>query len=715
MLELLSRRRGSLALSVPGCALIAALLCVSAAPALADVTVGTGTPASCTSAALETAIAAGSGNITFACGAAPAVILITKPGGLVIPSGVQIAMDGSNKIELSGGLATRIFLVSSGGTLILKNLSIMHGFSGTDDGGAIRNDGTLTVAGCTFSNNETSNVWSGGAIVSYGPLNISSSEFRSNQAGNGGAIYPRFAAAVTTITDTTFDLNGTTNTTNGWGGAILVWSGANVTLTRNILHDNTALSGGAIFVEGASALTISASQFHNNSGLGGAIYNEGFVEIDGSTFQANQGGTDAGAILAVSGSTNIHRSSFTQNWAMFGGAIEQLGGQILADDLWFYGNGYDLSGTPTTVNGGAIEIYAGNANLGDLTLSGNWANTGGALYLLDDTFLTNVTISGNHADIAGGIEQFSGHATLTNVTIYQNTATSGAGGIHRAVESTGPVTVRNTIIANNTGGNCSGAFDSSAFNLSSDGTCGFGAGRDNVNPQLAALSNTGGYAPTHVPLPGSPAIDDASNTFCPTTDERGVVRAGKGAGCDVGAVEVDTTALALQTVVSRKTHGAAGTFDLTLGLIATNPTTEPRSAGAGGSHTIVFTFDQPVTSGTAAISAGTAVAGTPTFSGNSMIVPLSGVTNQQYVTVAVSNVMSSGGGTGSGSVRIGFLLGDVNQNRVVTLSDLGLVNAQLAQAVTAANYLKDVNASGTLTLADKGITNSNLTKALPAP
>jgi hypothetical protein len=98
-----------------------------------------------------------------------------------------------------------------------------------------------------------------------------------------------------------------------------------------------------------------------------------------------------------------------------------------------------------------------------------------------------------------------------------------------------------------------------------------------------------------------------------------------------------------------------------------------------------------------------------------MIVPLSGVINQQYVTVNVSNVASSGGGIASGSVRVGFLLGDVNQSRVVSIADLGLVNAQLAQVVTAANYLKDVNASGTLTLADKGLTNANLTKALPAP
>jgi hypothetical protein len=93
------------------------------------------------------------------------------------------------------------------------------------------------------------------------------------------------------------------------------------------------------------------------------------------------------------------------------------------------------------------------------------------------------------------------------------------------------------------------------------------------------------------------------------------------------------------------------------------------------------------------------------------------VTNQQYVTISLSNVASTDGGSGgSGSARIGFLAGDVNQNRVVTVSDMGLlVNAQLTKPVTASNYLKDVNASGTLSLADMSITNANLTRALPAP
>jgi hypothetical protein len=169
----------------------------------------------------------------------------------------------------------------------------------------------------------------------------------------------------------------------------------------------------------------------------------------------------------------------------------------------------------------------------------------------------------------------------------------------------------------------------------------------------------------------------------------------------------------LQGAVSRKAHGAAGTFDLPLSNVPTSPTTEPRT---GPTQTLVFTFDKPITGASAALSEGTATLAAPAFSGNTVTLALGNVTNQQYVTVTLSNVTSSDGGTGgTGSVRVGFLLGDVNESRVVSVADLGLVNAQLAQTVTAANYLKDVNASGTLTVADKGIVNANLTKSLAAP
>ena len=53
--------------------------------------------------------------------------------------------------------------------------------------------------------------------------------------------------------------------------------------------------------------------------------------------------------------------------------------------------------------------------------------------------------------------------------------------------------------------------------------------------------------------------------------------------------------------------------------------------------------------------------------------------------MAVSDVVAADSGVGgAGSVRVGFLLGDVSQNRVVTVSDLAQANAQTAQVATAA-------------------------------
>jgi hypothetical protein len=174
----------------------------------------------------------------------------------------------------------------------------------------------------------------------------------------------------------------------------------------------------------------------------------------------------------------------------------------------------------------------------------------------------------------------------------------------------------------------------------------------------------------------------------------------------------------LVSAALRRTHGIAGAFNLPLSLVAApginhNPATEPRQ---GSAHSMVFTFDKPVSAANATIAEGTGTTGAPTFSGNDVIVPLTGVTDQQYVTVTLANVASSDGGTGgSGSARVGFLLGDVNQSRVVSVADLGLVNAQLSQSVTATNYLLDVNVTGTLSLADKGIANASLTRALATP
>ena len=83
----------------------------------------------------------------------------------------------------------------------------------------------------------------------------------------------------------------------------------------------------------------------------------------------------------------------------------------------------------------------------------------------------------------------------------------------------------------------------------------------------------------------------------------------------------------LTAAVSRKTHGGAGNFDINL----------PLSGGLGvecrnssGNHTLVFTTSNNLVNGNASVTTGTgSVSGSPMFSGNTMTVNLTGVTDVQ--------------------------------------------------------------------------------------
>jgi hypothetical protein len=174
----------------------------------------------------------------------------------------------------------------------------------------------------------------------------------------------------------------------------------------------------------------------------------------------------------------------------------------------------------------------------------------------------------------------------------------------------------------------------------------------------------------------------------------------------------------LLSAVSRKLHVGAGTFDLALSLVAPpainhNPATEPRS---GPAQTLVFQFDKPVISGNAVLSEGVATLGVPTFAGNEMTVPLTGVTNKQYVTVDVSSVAAADGGMGgSGSARIGLLVGNVTGSRQVLPSDVGLVRSHQLENVGPTNFLYSVTLGSKVLPADVGITRANQLQKLPTP
>lgn len=157
------------------------------------------------------------------------------------------------------------------------------------------------------------------------------------------------------------------------------------------------------------------------------------------------------------------------------------------------------------------------------------------------------------------------------------------------------------------------------------------------------------------------------------------------------------TPLLLTGVTSRKTHGTAGIFDLPIdrtkpitGLV----TVEPRLIGAG--HTLVYRFDGTVTSAGSATVAPFGAA-TTAFTSNEVLVTLTNVPDNQRVTVNLTNV---NGKINVPSLAMGFLVGDVNNTRLVDTSDVAAVKAKSGTTTVSATSMLDLNASGSVSSAD---------------
>ena len=161
-------------------------------------------------------------------------------------------------------------------------------------------------------------------------------------------------------------------------------------------------------------------------------------------------------------------------------------------------------------------------------------------------------------------------------------------------------------------------------------------------------------------------------------------------------------ALALTAVLSRKTHGAAGTFDIPINstvLIGGAVSVESRTIGTG--HRIVFQYNIPITSpGTAtAVDVMSSPVGSAAVSavGSEVTVTLTGIPNNKRVTVSLTNVNGLGQ---TQSASIGFLIGDASNDRAVNVIDVNAVRARSGQPVTATNFRFDFDASGSINVID---------------
>ena len=157
--------------------------------------------------------------------------------------------------------------------------------------------------------------------------------------------------------------------------------------------------------------------------------------------------------------------------------------------------------------------------------------------------------------------------------------------------------------------------------------------------------------------------------------------------------------LAGVTAVSRKSHRAAGDFDIDLPLTG-NPGIECRKPGLNGSYRMVVTFgNAPTVDGPVAVTSGTGTVSNYAVDGQEVTINLAGVTNKQTISVTVGGV-HNGAINGDVIIPMQIATGDVNGDAVVTRADVTEVQGQIGQTVTEDNFRDDVTADGRITNAD---------------
>ncbi|MFZ5923393.1 MAG: choice-of-anchor Q domain-containing protein [Chloroflexota bacterium] len=354
-----------------------------------------------------------------------------------------------------------------------------------------------------------------------------------------------------------------------------------LTLADNCVYTLTAIDNGDNGLpQVTSQITLDGNGSTIQRGSGAPAFrifqvgDAGSLTLNDLTLQ--NGETNYGGGILNTGALTLNRTTIrnnTVNW--FGGGLANLGGTVVANECSISGNtsgdgsagAYNddgpLSLTDCTISdntaardGAGIETYF-DMTITDSTFSNNRANgdgsfgegRGGGLWVEDGHVeIINSTFSGNFGETAGaifyGVEPFDSSLTLTNVTLYNNSS-----GIFLAFGL--EVSYRNSIIAGNTGYDCSGEDDPALFTslgynlLGSGGGCpGGGTGdQTTTDPRLAALADNGGPTRTHALLADSPALDAIPAANCAvSTDQRGVSRPQPAGGlCDVGAFELSDT------------------------------------------------------------------------------------------------------------------------------------------------------------------------------
>jgi hypothetical protein len=173
---------------------------------------------------------------------------------------------------------------------------------------------------------------------------------------------------------------------------------------------------------------------------------------------------------------------------------------------------------------------------------------------------------------------------------------------------------------------------------------------------------------------------------------------------------IGSNAPQLAAIASRRLHGGAGGIAFDIPLPTSGPSgIEPRQGGPNDAYTLLFSFVNPLTGGTASVTGGTGSVSSSAIGTDQrqFVVDVTGVTDRQTLTVTLSNISDNTGRVGNLSVSMRVLVGDVNGDGVVNAGDSLQTRNRSGQSAGAQTFRSDVNTDGTVNVGDATIVRAN--------
>ncbi len=277
-----------------------------------------------------------------------------------------------------------VFWAGQGEGVQISSLTVRNGDSGAENGGGVRNQGTLELIGVVVTGSRAGQGSGGGVHARLAALFSRTTIIDSDISGNqaliaGGGVYAELVGTLSDgieITGSAISDNNVAGASGSGGGIYAI--GSPVSIIQSTVSGNTApLAGGGIYA-GPLSLLRSTVSGNTTEGDGGGIYGVGLLTLGSVTVAGNTAGAsgvngDGGGVYVASGSIDLQQSILAGNIDNSPTTLApDCGGIAISSGYNLIGDGTGCSGINDGVNGDQVGTTATpiDPQLGALAFNG---------------------------------------------------------------------------------------------------------------------------------------------------------------------------------------------------------------------------------------------------------------------------------------------------------------------------------------------------------